>query len=425
MLRHLIRPFIKRLSIAIPSLVMLTLIAFYAATHLPGDALSRRINAAENGSLNPKDEYQLRQKIRQQEGLDLPLFYFSIGALGECDTLARIADENIRDKASALNARSGQWTSKEQNYINTLLALNFETKDSLRTLLSARAGKEYEHCLQNKSAWKHYIPCIRFYGDNQYHRFLFGKDGQGGYLRGDMGRSYQSGLSIGARIFPSLKISLLLSLGGILLAYLFSIPMAVHAVLNPKSKRSKLLSLLQFLLPALPSFFVAALLLFLFANPDNIALFPAAGIRPTQAHQWNQVIPYLILPLLTYSYTHIYFVSRTVQTKLKEALEMPFAAMLRMNGVSEKNIAYRYALPLSYVPLLQLLAHAIPASIAGSIIIEHIFSIPGMGSLLFDSIALHDYSIIIAIFTLVAVFTWLAYLISDLLAMLLDRRLTD
>jgi peptide/nickel transport system permease protein len=176
-------------------------------------------------------------------------------------------------------------------------------------------------------------------------------------------------------------------------------------------------------LPALPSFFVASLLLFLFANPSIFALFPSSGIAPLHTEGWIDTLPYLILPILAFSYTHIVFVSKTVEAKLSAALQMPFASFLRNNGVSEKRIAYRYALPLSYVALLQLLAHSIPASIAGAVIIERIFSIPGMGSLLFDSIATHDYPISVGIFTLIAIFTLLAYLISDILAMLLDRRL--
>lgn len=426
MLRQLIQPLLKRLLIGIPSLVLLVVIIFYATTHLPGDALTQKLNAAENSSLDPIQSFRLRQQIRHQEGLDLPLFYFAFTGLGDCDTLPRIPSENIRAKANDLNTLTGQWTATEQAYVNTLVALEFETSDSLRSLLTQRENELYSQAIANKHLWKRYIPSIHFYSDNQFHRFLFGNGiDQKGWLRGDMGHSLRSGAKVSSRIFSSIKISLLLSIVAILLAYLFSIPFAVHSVLNPQSKRSTFLRLLQFTLPALPTFFVAGVLLFLFANPDNIALFPSSGIAPNNAHHFWQSIPYLILPVLTYSYTHFVFVTRTVQEKVKQGLEMPFASFLRMNGISKDQIAYRYALPLSYVPLLQLLAHAVPASIAGAIIIESIFSIPGMGALLFDSIATHDYPIIIAIFTLVAFFTWLSYLISDILGMLVDRRLLE
>ncbi len=426
MLRQLIRPLLKRLLIGIPSLVLLVVIIFFATTHLPGDALTQKLNAAENSSLDPIQNFRLRQIIRQQEGLDLPLFYFSIHGLGDCDTLQRIADESIREKANKINVISGHWTALEQAYVNCLIAEAFETKDSTRQQLTIKEAACYSACVAAKQPWKRYIPIIQFYADNQFHRFLFGNGKENkGYLRGDMGRSLRSGAKVSTRIFSSLKITLVLSLLSILLAYLFSIPLAVHTVLFPTSKRSKFLRLLQFVLAALPSFFVAALLLFLFANPDSFALFPSSGIAPANAQHFWQSIPYLILPIIAYGYTHLVFVTRTVQVKVKEALQMPFASFLRMNGVSEKQIAYRYALPLSFVPLLQLLAHAVPASIAGAVIIESIFSIPGMGTLLFEAIATHDYPIIIGIFTLVAFFTWLAYLISDLLAMILDRRLLE
>jgi peptide/nickel transport system permease protein len=424
--RTLLKSLLYRLLIAIPSLVLLSLIVFYAATHLPGDALTQKLNATENTARDPFLEYRLRQQIRHQEGLDLPLFYFAFSGLGDCDTLPRIPSENIRAKASDLNTLTGQWTATEQAYVNTLVALEFETSDSLRSLLTQKENELYSQAIANKHPWKRYIPNMHFYSDNQFHRFLFGNGiDQKGWLRGDMGHSLRSGAKVSSRIFSSIKISLLLSILSILLAYLFSIPFAVHSILNPQSKRSTFVRLLQFTLPALPTFFVAGLLLFLFANPDNIALFPSSGMAPSNAQHIWQSIPYLILPILTYSYTHFVFVTRTVQEKVKQGLEMPFASFLRMNGISEKQIAYHYALPLSYVPLLQLLAHAVPASIAGAIIIESIFSIPGMGALLFDSIATHDYPIIIAIFTLVAFFTWLSYLISDILGMLLDRRLLE
>ena len=287
-----------------------------------------------------------------------------------------------------------------------------------------------------KTKWKTYIPSLHFYGiKNQYHQWLFGngKD-RGGILRGDFGKSYNDGQLIKNKIWDRIGISFALSLISILIAYLVSVPLGIYSAYKKDSPQDRTASVVLFILYSLPSFFVGTLLLFWFSNPDNLYWFPESGIQNPitwdENWKWYELqalkhrMPYLVLPLITYTYGSFAFLSRIMRIGMIEVVGQDYIRTARAKGLSEKVVILKHALRNSLLPIITVFAAVFPVSVGGSIIIEYIFTIPGMGLEIFNAIQNQDYPMIITFFTLAGFLTMVGYLVSDILYAVVDPRIS-
>ncbi len=288
--------------------------------------------------------------------------------------------------------------------------------------------------LNSSMKWKTYIPSINWYGaNNQYHLWLFGngKDRQG-LVRGDFGISYIDSQPISTKIWQKIGISFSLSLISIFLAYLISIPIGIYSAYKKDSATDKGLSLILFILYSMPSFFVGTLLLLQFANPDNLSWFPVSGIQdPTLFDPewgfWTKIkhrMPYLILPIITYTYGSFAFLSRIMRVGMIDIVSQDYIRTARAKGLGEGKVILKHALRNSLLPVITVFAAIFPMAIGGSIIIEVIFSIPGMGVEIYNSILNYDYPMIITVFTLSGFLTMIGYLVADLLYAVVDPRIS-
>ena len=289
--------------------------------------------------------------------------------------------------------------------------------------------------LDSKSqTWKTYIPNINFYGTkNQYHLWLFGNGKERkGLLRGDFGISYIDSQPIQDKIWQKVGISFSLSLISIFLAYLISIPIGIYSAYKKDSVADKGMSLILFILYSMPSFFVGTLLLLQFANPDNLSWFPVSGIQdPTVFNPewsiWQKIkhrLPFLILPIITYTYGSFAFLSRIMRVGMIDIVTQDYIRTARAKGLGESKVILKHALRNSLLPVITVFAAIFPMAIGGSIIIEVIFSIPGMGVEVFNSILNYDYPMIITVFTHSGFLTMIGYLVSDILYAVVDPRIS-
>jgi peptide/nickel transport system permease protein len=106
-----------------------------------------------------------------------------------------------------------------------------------------------------------------------------------------------------------------------------------------------------------------------------------------------------------------------------ETIRQDFIRTARAKGLSERVVVYRHALRNSLIPIITLMADVLPALIGGSIVVETLFSIPGMGLLSYDAVSSRDYPLLMGIFTLSALMTLVGILISDFLYTLVDPRI--
>ena len=291
-----------------------------------------------------------------------------------------------------------------------------------------------EDLFTNSTRWKTYIPTISWYGGkNQYHLWLLGNGNERkGILRGDFGISYIDSQPIQSKIWQKVGISFSLSIISIFLAYLISIPIGIYSAYKKDSAADKGMSLVLFVLYSMPSFFVATLLLLQFANPDNLSWFPVSGIQDPTIFDpnwslWMKLkhrMPFLILPIITYTYGSFAFLSRIMRVGMIDVVSQDYIRTARAKGLGEGKVILKHALRNSLLPVITVFAAIFPMAIGGSIIIEVIFSIPGMGVEVLNSILNYDYPMIITVFTLSGFLTMVGYLVADLLYAVVDPRIS-
>ena len=312
------------------------------------------------------------------------------------------------------------------------------TDKKLSSLISTMKTISATHKLlsSNSQKWKTYIPTIKFYGiDNQYNLWLFGNgEERKGIIRGDFGKSYNDKQLIWNKLKNGIGISFLLSIFSIFIAYLISIPIGIFSAYKKDSLVDKSMSLVLFILYSLPSFFIGTLLLLWFANSDNLYWFPEGGLENAVTvnqdwawWHWEAIkhrAPYLVLPLITYTYGSFAFLSRIMRIGMIDVISQDYIRTARAKGLSERTVILKHALRNSLLPIITVFAAVFPMAIGGSIIIEVIFSIPGMGNEIFVALKNNDYPMIISFFTLAGLLTMVGYLVSDILYALVDPRIS-
>jgi peptide/nickel transport system permease protein len=385
----MLRYIIKRLLWFIPTLIAVTIIGFMLLSSAPGEPVNSMVYISNSGGgIKSSNDIEIQKNYwRRQLGLDLPLFYFSIHKLSEPDTLYKISNE------------------AKLQHINEQIKIT--------------------------GGYKNYLPKFVWYGlHNQYHRWLFGGNGSKGIIRGDFGLSYSKKISVMEIIKDKIGWSLFFSLLSIILAYVISIPLGIKIAEKPTALFSKTTQLFLFMLYSVPTFFMGVLLLMLFANPDIISIFPPSGIKPIEGYgdstsfleKLTDSLPYIVLPLICYTYSSLAFITRLTTTSINEQLPLDYIKTAKAKGLSDKQLIYNHALKNSLLSLITVFTSVFPSIVGGSVIIESIFTIPGMGLETVKSIVSQDYPFVIAVITVSACLTILSYLIADVLNAWIDPR---
>jgi peptide/nickel transport system permease protein len=247
----------------------------------------------------------------------------------------------------------------------------------------------------------------------------------------EFGRSFQDNRPVLEKIAERLPITLAMNLFAVLMAYGIAIPLGVYSATHSGTALDRFLTFLLFALYSLPSFWVAMLAVTFLCNPEYLALFPTGGIRSIfhseQWSLWQRIVDYawhLTLPMLVYTYASFAFISRQMRSALLEVLRQDYIRTAYAKGLPGRVVIWKHAVRNSLIPIVTLLAGILPSLIGGSVIVETIFSIPGMGELSFRALVARDYPVIMAVFTLSAVLTLVGILLADILYAVVDPRIS-
>mgnify|MGYP001032092588 FL=1 len=247
----------------------------------------------------------------------------------------------------------------------------------------------------------------------------------------EFGRSFQDNRPVLEKIAERLPITLAMNLFAVLIAYGIAIPLGVYSATHSGTALDRFLTFLLFALYSLPSFWVAMLAVTFLCNPEYLALFPTGGIRSIfhseQWSLWQRIFDYawhLALPMLVYTYASFAFISRQMRSALLEVLRQDYIRTAYAKGLPGRVVIWKHAVRNSLIPIVTLLAGILPTLISGSVIVETIFSIPGMGELSFRALVARDYPVIMAVFTLSAVLTLVGILLADILYAVVDPRIS-
>jgi peptide/nickel transport system permease protein len=132
---------------------------------------------------------------------------------------------------------------------------------------------------------------------------------------------------------------------------------------------------------------------------------------------------HLVLPIVCLTYGGLAYLSRLTRASMLEVIREDYVRTARAKGLSERVVIFKHALRNALLPLITLFAFLLPSMFGGSVIIESIFSVPGMGQLGFEAVLSRDYPVIMAITTISAFLTLAGLLISDILYAALDPRI--
>lgn len=246
----------------------------------------------------------------------------------------------------------------------------------------------------------------------------------------DFGVSHVDKKPVVDTIGSKLKYSITLSLISILLAYLISVPLGVWSAYAQGSKADQTVTLILFMLYSLPSFFVAVVLLKLLTVGEPWQVFPTGGFvgegaeDMTTIEQLKSITWHLVLPIVCLTYRGLASLSRYARTGVLDVIRADYIRTARAKGLSEPVVIIKHAVRNGMIPILTLLGSLLPVLIGGSVIIEVIFNIPGMGLYLFESILSRDYNAIMAVLLISSLLTLVGLLVSDLSYAIVDPRIS-
>ena len=245
----------------------------------------------------------------------------------------------------------------------------------------------------------------------------------------DFGNSFKDHRPVADKILETLPITLQINIISIVLIYLISVPIGVYSSTHQNTISDNIITMFLFILYSLPSFWVGMLLILYLGGGNYLNWFPIYGINSLGAEQmpWYQWLWdrtwHLVLPVFCLTYGGLAGLSRYARAGMIETIRQDYIRTARAYGFSENVVVYKYALRNSLIPIITLMGTLLPALIGGSVIIERIFSIPGMGRLTFDAILSRDYPVIMGTLSASALLTLLGLLISDIMYAIVDPRI--
>jgi peptide/nickel transport system permease protein len=243
--------------------------------------------------------------------------------------------------------------------------------------------------------------------------------------RWDLGESLLDGRSVGSVIGEASLPTLALNVAALLFAFGVAIPMGVAWARRRGSRGERAGTLVLLVLYAFPNFAAALLLQQLLAV--RFHLLPLQGIGdplsgaslPARA---GDFLLHLALPALCLGYGSLAYLARFTRANLLEAIGREYLLAARARGVAESVLAWKHAFRNAAIPLLTLVGLLVPALLGGSVLIETIFSWPGLGRLYFYSLSNRDYPVVLGLTTLTAFLTLAGSLLADFLYGLADPR---
>lgn len=244
----------------------------------------------------------------------------------------------------------------------------------------------------------------------------------------DFGNSFLDHRPVIEKIAERLPNTVFLNVTSLLIAFVVSIPLGLYSALHQNSKIDKMGGTALYVLYSLPEFWVALLLIMLFGV--ELRWLPFHGMESLDARQlgfagywWDRFL-HAVLPTVCLTYGSLAYLSRFARGSSLEVVRQDYIRTARAKGLDESAIVYRHVFRNTMIPMVTLLGLFLPTLISGSVIIESIFSWPGVGDLFFTSVRARDYPVVMGLSFITAVMVLFSTLIADLLYAWADPRVT-
>lgn len=245
----------------------------------------------------------------------------------------------------------------------------------------------------------------------------------GRILRLDLGLSFDSARRpVVDLIRERMPATIILSLSSIILGWGIGIPVGILSARYQYSVFDYFITFFAFVGISIPSFFFGLLLLYAFALTWNV--FPAGGFfMAGEPHTLIGYFRYLFLPAVTLGLGSIASVARYMRSSLLEVLNEDYLRTARAKGLADSIVVYKHALRNALLPILTLMGFMLPTIFSGAVIVESIFTWPGLGSLAIQALNERNYPVIMGINLMFAVLIFLGSIIADISYAFADPRI--
>ncbi len=246
----------------------------------------------------------------------------------------------------------------------------------------------------------------------------------------DFGDSIKHHRPVIELIKERLPITLTLNLIAFVLIYTISLPLGILAAVRHKKFFDRASSVALFMLWAMPSMWAGQMLIGYFCGPTFMNWFPPAGLSSNAADQlpffpWlGDRMWHLVLPVFCLTYSGFAYLAKQVRAGMLDNLRADYVRTARAKGLSNSVVIFRHAFRNSVIPVITIMATLLPAMLGGSVIIEKIFSIPGMGLLAFEAVTTRDYNVVMAVATIGGVMNLIGLLLADIAYAIVDPRIS-
>ncbi len=420
---------VKRIGTLLVSIGTATLLSFGLGALAPGDPAL--VRAGGTGNAVQSADFERRYLAARRElGLDLPLFYFSVVPLSFPDTFERVAfDRNV---LTSLLYRFGDWDGV-MDYYQKLRAVSIDDdsigywrkaltsatppiRDAARIPEFLPAVQAWRRLEKHPRRWRNYVPRFRFHGTQcRYHRWLT-----------TSGESYRDFRPVREKMGEAVARTLGLNLAALSLGAGLGLMTALWIVRRPRFEAW--IVNLCFGLYSVPTFWAGTVLITLFAGglwnvlPSHGWRSPGFSADLSPGMLVADVAAHLVMPLICLTYPIWAFWTLQWRESLTDELKRPYVLAHRAWGLSEKRILNPMTLKNVAAPAAALVAASVPAILTGSIVVETLFSLPGMGLLAYEAVLHRDYPVLTAVFTFSATLTLVANFFADEIVARLDPR---
>jgi peptide/nickel transport system permease protein len=293
-----------------------------------------------------------------------------------------------------------------------------------------RARFRAEHLL-DQPAWKQYLHALGpFDLSPEGHRWFGGSGATPwhGLLALSFGREFhRPDVDVGDEIARRLEVTVPLSLASIAIAYALAIPIGVRSARRRGTRGDRTITALLLGLYSVPTFWCGLLLVLAF-GAAGLGWLPVIGLHDREAasfgplhYAWDALL-HGVLPVAALTLGSIAYLARQTRSAMIETLSQDYVRALRARGIGERAIVWKHALRNAALPLVTLFASVFPLAIGGSVIIESIFGLPGMGRYAYEGVLMRDSNVVFATTMLSAVMTLAGILVADVLYALCDPR---
>jgi peptide/nickel transport system permease protein len=242
----------------------------------------------------------------------------------------------------------------------------------------------------------------------------------GNLVRGDLGNSMISYRPVRSEILSRLPNTLRLTVAAFALALLFAIPVGVYSAVRRNSWFDHIATVLSVAGISIPRFWFGLMLILIFAV--QLGWLPSGGVYSSDNRSLGDQLRHLIMPAFTLAIVEIAGWTAYIRGQMLEVIRQDYIRTATAKGLRERVVIFRHALRNALLPLVTLFGLAIPEFFSGALIIETIFSWPGIGRLTFDAAVARDYTMIMGTVLFSSVLVILGNLLADVSYGLLDPR---